>query len=451
MLNNNKTQYTFFIKTLGCKTNQIESELIHQTLTEYGFLPTREPKRADIFILNSCTVTSSADEEALKILKKQKTENPESICLLTGCFAQNIGKSLLENDFIDIVLGNSEKMDTLNYLLEFLNNSSVSRHVACVKDICDEKEFIFRKIINPTKTRASLKIQDGCNNACSYCAIRLARGKSRSNPLENIIEQVNQYASHGFHEVVITGINIGQWGPDLTPAKSFTDLIDALDNSKIERFRLGSLNPTEINDKLLDRLACSEKFCPHFHLSLQSACNKTLRAMNRNYTAEMFLEQIKKINEKFPLAFIGSDIIAGFPGETDEDFQITYKNLESSFLTTAHVFPYSIRSGTPAAEMSAQIPQKIKLERAKTLKKLMKEKYNDFILKNFQDTKAFYRVQIEKHKCPKTGFYKGMTENYLKVLIDPNTKILAGKNLCNTIQSCKLEKYSDGLIYAKII
>lgn len=424
----------FYIKTLGCKTNQIESNLISESLEKAGFKLADSINTANIFILNSCSVTSNADNDAIRILKKAKKDNPEVFTILTGCFAQLEAERLKEFDFINLVLGNTEKMNLVSYLKK--------QDRINVSDIFEQKEFIYKQIDNPAKTRAYIKVQDGCNNRCSYCTIWRARGKSRSAKPQDILEQIKVYIDHGFKELVITGIHIGQWGGDLESKKSFTDLIELIESTDITRYRLGSLNPFELSEELINHLSQSEKFCPHFHMSLQSACNKTLKAMNRHYTVEHYLNQIEMINSKFSLPFIGSDIIVGFPGETDEDFETTCKNIEDSGLTMTHVFPYSIRKNTAAAEMPEQISQQIKAQRAEKLKNIVSLKYNRFLENNLQ-TK--HTIMFEKKKCPRTGLYKGLSENYITVYANSET------NICNTMQKGTLTKLEDGKMFVTLI
>ena len=423
----------FYIKTLGCKTNQIESDLILEKLESFGFQCVDEVSLADIYILNSCSVTSNADNDALKLLRKIKKDNPNVFVILTGCFAQLEKENLKQYDFIDLVLGNSEKLNIEKYI-NFVSGVDVS-------DIFAQKEFIYKKVESPTKTRAYLKIQDGCNNRCSYCTIWKARGYSRSCKLEDILEQINIYCEHGFQEIVLTGIHIGQWGGDLLPKKSFMEMLEAIENTGIKRFRLGSLNPFELTDELINHLSQSEKFCPHFHMSLQSACNKTLKAMNRHYSVEHYLNQIDIINEKFNLPFIGSDIIVGFPDETEEDFETTYQNIAKSGLTMAHVFPYSIRKDTVAAEMKNQVDKNIKTIRASKLRELVAKKYDDFINKNINTVQE---VIFERRKKPEDGIYKGLTRNYLTVYAKSDVDIR------NQIHNCKIIDISADKLYVEL-
>ena len=300
--------------------------------------------------------------------------------------------------------------------------------------------FHTTELSDMSKTRASLKIQDGCDNRCTYCIIPFARGKSRSAKIDFIIDQINNFATHGFKEVVFTGIHIGLWGRDL--GLTLLDLLkDVEAKTSIQRYRLGSLNPLEITNEMLDFLQKSEKFCPHFHLSLQSACDKTLKSMNRFYKVEDYLAQIDKINSMFDLPFLGSDIIAGFAGETDEDFEITRSNLEKSGLSQIHTFPYSMRKGTVGAGLSSQVDDNIKEQRADIVKEISRKKYKDFVNKNIGTTRE---ILIEKHP-DKNGFLKGVTRNYLTVITNSkDTKLL------NTLQKVRIEKFANGKIYGTL-
>ena len=262
-----------------------------------------------------------------------------------------------------------------------------------------------------------MKIQDGCDNRCSYCIIPFARGKNRSADVPFILEQIKLYEDAGFKEIVLTGIHIGQWGKDFSEQKALLNLLEQIETkSGIKRYRMGSLNPLEISDEMLSFLSGSQKFCPHFHLSLQSMCDKTLHAMNRFYTAGMSLDLIEKISETFENPFMGSDIIAGFPGESQEDFETTLSNLKRSRLSQIHTFPYSIRKGTVAESMDNHLPDKIKAERASLIKELSAQKHTEFIAGSVGTVQE---VIIEKNPDRKTGYLKGLTRNYINVLIKP--------------------------------
>lgn len=402
---------------MGCKSNQFEGQIVVQNLVEAGYQEVKKQEDADYYILNSCSVTHKSDNEALYLLRHAHSIGLKTV--LTGCVAQIEKEKLLEEPFIDFVYGNEDKFKIAELLKE-------NKEFA-VKDLMSEQEFCKVTLEDTTKTRISLKIQDGCDNRCSYCIIPYGRGKSRSAASDFIINEINKYVEHGYKEVILTGIHIGLWGKEFD--KEILDLLKEIEvKTKIPRYRLGSLNPHEITPELLNFLQSSEKFCPHFHLSLQSACNKTLKRMNRHYSVEFYLDQIEDIVSRFERPFLGSDIIAGFVGETDEDFATTVENLKKSKLSQIHTFPYSIRKGTIAEKMEGHLPDKIKDERATIIKKISAEKYQEFVNSNIGKEAE---VLIEK-RPDKSGKFKGVTRNYLTVLLDDGE--------FNTLKNVVIEK-----------
>lgn len=424
---------TFLLKSMGCKSNQFEGAIIEENLINAGFDKVNDIKDADLFILNSCSVTHKSDDEALYLIRHAKHTNENIKTLITGCVAQIERDKLLDYDFIDYVLGNDEKLN----IVEFLQKNEDCE----VGDIMNMTDFHEAVLIDTTKTRASLKIQDGCDNRCAYCIIPFARGNSRSAKSDFVIEQIKSFEEHGFKEVIFTGIHIGQWGKEW--GKTILDLLKEVETHTNVRYRLGSLYPNEITDELLDFLSKSEQFCPHFHLSLQSACNRTLERMNRSYKVEDYLEQIGKINKLFELPFLGSDVIAGFVGETQEDFETTLKNLEKSGLTAIHTFPYSIRKGTQAEKMEGHLPDKVKEERATAIKKISAQKTKEFLEKNVG---TVHNVLVEKHLDKHLNVLKGMSENYITVFLNSDDR-----DLINTIQRVKITEIKDGKAFGKII
>ncbi len=411
----------FLLKSMGCKSNQFEGQIVVQKLVDAGFVEVKKLEEADIYILNSCSVTHKSDNEAMYLLRHAHGLGLKTV--LTGCIAQIEKEKLLEEPFIDYIYGNEDKFDIAKYLQEEEN--------FVVRDLMGKTDFCKVILNDTTKTRISLKIQDGCDNRCSYCIIPYGRGKSRSADSEFIINEINRYAEQGYKEVVFTGIHIGLWGKDL--GLELLDLLKEVEaRTSIPRYRLGSLNPLEITPEMLDFLQDSEKFCPHFHLSLQSACNRTLKRMNRHYTVEYYLEQMEDIVSRFEKPFLGSDIIAGFCGETDEDFETTVENLKKSKLTQIHTFPYSIRKGTIAEKLDGHLPDGVKEERASIIKKISAEKFEQFVQSNIGHEEE---VLIEK-RLGKDGRYKGVTRNYLTVHLDEgefNTLkkvVLQKNNLC---------------------
>ena len=425
----------FFLKSMGCKSNQYEGSIIEESLINAGFEKVNNLDEADYFILNSCTVTHKADNETFYILRNAKHVNSNIKTVLTGCVAQVEKKQLLEKDYIDFVIGNDEKLKLAEYLL--------SDTKFAVQNIMEQVKFNDTLLLDTSKTRACVKIQDGCDNRCSYCIIPFARGKSRSASEDFIIKQINTLSKHNFKEIVLTGIHMGQWGKDIN--KSFLDLLKFLEeNSPIERIRMGSLNPLEITEDVLEFLSKSKKFCPHFHLSLQSANNNTLRRMNRFYTVEKYLEQIENINAKFNLPFLGSDIIAGFVGETDEEFSNTVENLKKLGLTQIHTFPYSIRKGTVAEKLEGHLPDNIKEYRASVIKQISNIKLKEFMNKNVGTT---HQILIEKHLDKHTGFLKGVSENYLKIVVNDNSD----EKLLNSLQNVKILEIKDNILLGELV
>lgn len=385
---------------MGCKSNQFEGQIVAQKLIESGFSQVKDLKDAYYYILNSCSVTQTSDNEAMYLLRHAHSLGLKTI--LTGCIAQIEKEKLLEEPYIDYIYGNEDKFRLANLILQ--------DEVFSVKDLMQSTDFCKVTLNDTSKTRISLKIQDGCDNRCSYCIIPYGRGKSRSADSDFIINEINRYSDLGYKEVILTGIHIGLWGD-----KNILPLLKEIETkTSIPRYRLGSLNPHEITPELLTFLQNSEKFCPHFHLSLQSACNRTLKRMNRHYTVEYYLDQIEDIVSRFDKPFLGSDIIAGFAGETEDDFQTTVENLNKSKLSQIHTFPYSIRKGTIAEKMEGHLPDKIKEERAGIIKKISVEKINTFLKSNIGSEQE---VLIEKRPA-KNGKFKGVTRNYITVLLE---------------------------------
>ncbi|MCR5260994.1 MAG: tRNA (N(6)-L-threonylcarbamoyladenosine(37)-C(2))-methylthiotransferase MtaB [Candidatus Gastranaerophilales bacterium] len=396
---------TFMIKTFGCKTNQTESAVMEEKLLQAGFSAAKNVSECDYYIFNSCAVTLEAEKKLLQAVKSFKHNNPQTKIILSGCYAQ-LHKDE-KNPLFDKIFGIYEKPDIVK-IIE--NDTKIT-----VSDINSHKDFRYEKLSNFNRTRATIKIQDGCNNRCSYCTICIARGLSRSCKTEDVIEQINTLSDNGYNEIVLTGIHVGQWGLDFSPKKSFLDLLKEIEKTSIKTYRIGSLDPNEITDELIDFLKKSEKFCPHFHLSLQSLCDKTLKNMNRHYGFEKIKNVVEKLNSSFENVFLGTDIIVGFPQETEEDFNTTFERLKELPLSQIHVFPYSARPNTVAAKMDGQIPQAEKHRRMSLVKEVSEEKHLEFLKKNIGSR---FFVTVEKNPDKKTGLYKAVTPNYIKVFFE---------------------------------
>lgn len=414
----------FFIKTLGCKTNEIESQIIKESLLNKGYIKTDNRLDADIYILNSCTVTSHSDNQALYLIKQIRKDKPDIKIILTGCLAQTGNPDEIN---ADLILGNNEKLDIDKYI----ENLFEKNKTVFADNIFNTKEYNNKFLYNASSTRPSVKIQDGCNNRCSYCLIPYARGNSRSNNIENIIKQINLHIKNNKKEIVLTGIHIGQWGIEFN--QNLVNLLKEIEKTDILRYRLGSLYINEIDDNLLEFLQNSKKFCPHFHLSLQSLTDKTLKNMNRFYTRKEALDKINKIHQCFNLPYIGCDIITGFPDETKDDFLITKESLIEAKVSYIHSFPYSIRKNTPAAAMENQILEHIKKERTKELIEISNLLHKNFLDKNKNTT----RTIIYEKKSKKMNAYKGVSENYIKVYKKSET------DLQNTVETVALSEFEE--------
>ena len=423
MTENKKAKSVAFV-TLGCKVNQYETNAMTQKFIENGYKILEHHEKADIYIINTCTVTNMSDRKSRHMLRKMKEQNQEAIIVAVGCYAQVAKEEIEKIPEIDLVLGNNEKVKIVELVEKYLKDH---KKQATLDDVMHSTEFSdFGDITYTEKTRAVIKIQDGCDRFCSYCIIPYARGRVRSRKPENIISEITKIAKEGIKEIVITGIHIASYGKDFKAKYRLIDLLEELNKIEgIERIRLGSLEPLLITDEFLERLSKLQKICHHFHLSLQSACNDTLKRMNRRYTIEQFIEITKKLRKVYDDVMLTTDIIVGFPGETDEEFNKTYEKLKEIKFYKTHVFPYSPRKGTKAAIMPQQINGKIKEERSKKLIELS-NKYQ----KEYNEKYLSQNVDILFEEC-KDGIYKGHTGNYILAHCKTN------KNLENKIIKAK--------------
>lgn len=423
---------TFLIKTFGCKTNQTESAVMEEKLLAAGFLAAENVETCNYYVFNSCAVTLEAEKKLLQTIKSVKHKNPNVKIILTGCYAQ-LHKDE-ENPLIDKIFGIYEKPDVVEIIK--------SNEKKFVTEINEHRDFRYEKLSNFNRTRATIKIQDGCNNRCSYCTICIARGLSRSCDGKDVLEQIDALTRNGYNEIVLTGIHVGQWGLDFPEKKNLLDLLKLIDKTDAKTVRIGSLDPNELTEELIDFLSSSEKFCPHFHLSLQSLCDKTLKNMNRHYGYEKIKNVVMKLNEKFERVFLGCDIIVGFPQETPEDFDLTLERLKKLPLSQIHVFPYSVRPKTVAATMPCQVEQSEKHRRMQLVKDLSEKKHVEFLRKNIG---AEYFVTVEKNPDRKTGLYKAVTPNYIKVLFEGSPKIK------NQFVKIKIDKIENETALAHIV
>lgn len=403
--------------TLGCKVNQYETNAMMQKMIEAGYEVVDFETKADIYIINTCTVTNMADKKSRQMLRRVKEINPEAILVAVGCYAQVAKEKLEQIPEIDLILGINEKNDIVKYVEQASKNTYVS-------DVLHQTEFLdFGDVTYTEKTRAVIKVQDGCNQFCSYCIIPYARGRIRSRKPESVIKEITDVAKEGIKEVVITGIHIASYGKDFNAEYRLIDLLEEIQRvDGIQRIRLGSLEPTLITEEFVTRLKKLSKICDHFHLSLQSGCNETLKRMNRKYTTDQFRHVVELLRNAYPEVHLTTDVIVGFPGETEEEFNKTYEFLKEIKFYKMHVFKYSPRSGTVAAKMPNQIDGNIKEERSNKLIELSDENEKEY-------NQKYIGKEVEVLLEEREGEYlKGHTTNYMVV------KMKTNENLENTIQ-----------------
>ena len=392
--------------TLGCKVNQYETNAMIQQFIEKAYKIVEHTEKADIYIVNTCTVTNMSDRKSRQMLRRVKELNTDAIVIACGCYAQVAKEELEKIEEIDLVLGNNEKKDIVQHVEKYLK-SKIPEIQA--EDVMEQREFVeFGDVTFTEKTRAVIKIQDGCDRFCSYCIIPYARGRVRSRRPEHIISEITKIAEEGIKEVVITGIHIASYGKDFKEDYALINLLEEINQIKgIERIRLGSIEPLLITEEFVNRLKKLEKICHQFHLSLQSGCDETLKRMNRRYTTEQFQEITKLLRKNFKDSILTTDIIVGFPGETDEEFNKTYSFLEQIKFYKMHVFKYSPRKGTKAAIMPNQIEGNKKEERSRKLISLSNKNQKEY-------NKSYVGKELEiLFEEEKNGFYQGHTKNYI--------------------------------------
>lgn len=399
---------TFNIITLGCKVNQYESEAIEEIFEQKGF--ERKEKNADIYVINTCTVTNMSDRKSRQMISRARKDNPEAIIAVMGCYSQVKPEDVAKIDGVDIVLGSRNKEEVVELCEEMLQNKEAIDQVISVSE---EKTFEELEISNQTEmTRAYMKIQDGCNMYCSYCLIPYARGNVVSREMDSIIKEAERLADNGFKEIVLTGIHVASYGKDFDDDISLIDVIENVGKvSGIERIRLSSMEPRHITRDFLDRMRATNKACDHFHLSLQSGSDDVLKAMNRKYDTAMFKEKIDLIREVFPNAGLTTDIIVGFPGETEENHKETMDFVNKIKFSKTHLFKYSPREGTRAAKMDKQINGKIKKDRLHDLEKIEEANRKEFLEKQIGKTLSV----LFEEKSDMDGFKSGYSTNYLRV------------------------------------
>ena len=428
--------------TLGCRVNQYESEAMAEKLIREGYEVVDFSEIADVYVINTCTVTNMGDKKSRQIISKARRLNNNAIIAVVGCYSQIAPKEVSAIEGVDDVLGTRNKGDVVYYVNKARDEQKIQVHV---EGVLKNKKFEDLNIEEyQDKTRAFLKIQDGCNRFCTYCGIQYARGSVCSKEPRKVIDEIKKLASHGFKEVILSGIHIASYGLDLEGNITLIDLIEDIEKiDGIERVRIGSIEPAFFTNEVIEKIKGFKKLCPHFHLSLQSGCNTVLKRMNRRYTAEEYEHIVNVLRENIKDVSISTDVIVGFPGETEEEFNETYEFLKKIKLTKTHIFKYSPRKGTRAAEMKEQIDGKVKEERSKALIALNDINEQGFIEKYINKN---VKVLLEQQVKGKENIFEGYTENYIKVEVEKPENIKTGD-----IIECWIEKAHKDIAEGKII
>lgn len=400
------------LHTLGCKLNYSETSAIERLLENDGFVKKDFTEEADVYVINTCSVTENADRECRLLVRRIQRKAPQAMVVITGCYAQLKPKEIAAIDGVDLVLGAAEKFNITTHLQQLTKGDSTK---ICSCDIEEVNGFHSSFSIN-NRTRTFLKVQDGCDYNCSFCTIPMARGKSRSNSIENVLADIKKIAQEGVKEIVLTGINLGDFGKDDKGKKTdedFYSLLHAIEeNEGVERYRISSIEPNLLSDRIIELVAASKKIMPHFHIPLQSGSNKTLASMRRRYKKELYAEKISLIKNLIPDCCVGVDVITGFPGETDEDFNETLiflKDLEVSYL---HVFTYSERANTYALNIKPVVSINVRNNRTKILRNLSYKKLQDFTQQHIGETRKVLFEGPDKNEM-----MDGYTDNYIKISV----------------------------------
>ena len=402
--------------TLGCKLNFSETSTLSRMLEQEGFLKKEFEEKADVYVINTCSVTENADKECRLLVRRIQRKSPESLVVITGCYAQLKPKEISEIPGVDLVLGAAEKFNIAAHLKELTKGDSAK---ICSCDI-DEVSDFHSSFSFHDRTRTFLKVQDGCDYNCSFCTIPMARGKSRSDSLQNVIKNARQLGENGVKEIVLTGVNLGDFRSNSHSGEkqNFFSLVKELDKVEtIQRYRISSIEPNLLSNDIIEFVANSDKFMPHFHIPLQSGSNKILGMMRRRYRRELYAEKVKAIKTLMPHCAIGVDVIVGFPGETEVEFKETFDFIHSLDISYLHVFTYSERDNTHALEIKPVVPMNIRHERNKILRNLsfMKMQY-------FTEQHAGQTRKVLFEGCDKTGMMEGYSDNYIKVVTPFNPK-----------------------------
>ena len=440
---------TYFVENFGCRATQADGAAIERQLLDRGLVRAGSPGEAEVVVLNTCTVTASADRDARSAIRRIHRENPGTRILVTGCYAQRAPEELSSLPGVSRVVGNSHKHAVADYAVPLTaargfvpldQISSAGESNVIIGDIFAHTELlaapVFDGDVSAEKTRPNLKVQDGCNNRCSFCIIPFVRGRSRSLHLDQVVREANALVASGYREIVLSGINLGRWGRDLTQGTNFAALLRAiLQNTTIEKLRISSVEPMDWNDELIELVASSSRIAKHAHVPLQSGSDKVLRRMHRKYRPLHYADRIERIRRAMPDAAIGADVMVGFPGETDDDFEQTRALIERLPFTYLHVFTYSSRPGTPSAQMPDQVPVQVARERNRMLRNLATQKKQEF-MQSFvgRDLEAITLTRFDGART------EALTDNFLKLRV-------AGHHAANLIVAVRVHDASnDGLI-----
>lgn len=409
--------------TLGCKVNQYESEAMTTLFKDKGYEISDFEDVCDIYVINTCTVTGTGDRKSRQMIHRAHQKNPDAVIVVAGCYSQVSTEEVKKIEGVSLILGTNDRNRIVELVEDYMRNEKAEKEVV-VSDIMKIRNFEDMWISSyEGRTRAFVKIEEGCTEFCSYCIIPYARGPVRSRPIESIKSEVTALANNGYKEIVLTGIHIGSYGRDIENL-SLIDAIECVNSVEgIKRIRLGSVEPRVLTEDFVDRISKMPKVCDHFHISLQSGCDNTLKRMNRKYTAEEYAKSVHLLRNAYENPAITTDIITGFPGETDEDFETSLKFMDEIRFSEAHIFPYSPRKGTKAAAMPDQIEKKLKNHRASIMIAKSKEL-------NFEYLSSFIGKECEVliERCVEGDLYEGHTTNYIKVRVQSNKDI--SKKIC---------------------
>lgn len=434
--------------TLGCKVNQYETDAMRELLEAAGYDIVDFKERADVYIINTCSVTNMADRKSRQMIHRARKKNPGAVVVAAGCYVQAAENELKEKGIADVLIGNNKKKDIVRILEEYFQKGEKTAEVLDISCTNEYESLTIHKINE--HTRAYIKIQDGCNQFCSYCIIPYTRGRIRSKQLEDVIREIRALAREGYKEVVLTGIHLSSYGMDF-PEENRTDLLAVIENVQeidgIERIRLGSLEPRIITEEFAQGLKKCSKVCPHFHLSLQSGCDETLKRMNRKYTTEEYKKALAILRDTFEHPALTTDVIVGFAGETEEEFEKTRAYLEEINLYEMHIFKFSVRKGTRAERMPGQVPEDVKTKRSAVLLAMTERHKKDFEQWYIgRKEKVLLEEMVEING---TKYMQGHTERYVKVVVnfDENSEILRQ----NHIVAVKIQGFLDeNLLYGKV-